>query len=74
MKNNLKALNDNLFATIGALMAEDKPMDPKTGMAVAAVAKQILDGAKLQMDYMKQTGNISRVEVMESAETRKELH
>lgn len=49
-------LREHLFATIAALRDDAKPMDIERARAVSDVAKQIIDSAKVEVDYMRVAG------------------
>lgn len=56
MKNKIEDLRNHLFATIEALLDEDHPMDIDRAKAVAEVGKVLIDSAKVEVDFIKQTG------------------
>ncbi len=56
MKNTIEDLRDHLFATIEALRDEDKPMDIERAREVANVARVIVDSAKVEVSFLKETG------------------
>lgn len=55
-KNKLTDLRNVLFETIEGLMDEDKPMDINRAIAVANVAREIISSAKLEVQYLRMTG------------------
>lgn len=56
MENNIKELRDELFATLRALRDPEKPMDIDRAKAVSEVAGQIIQSAKVEVDYLRVTG------------------
>lgn len=57
MKNKIDDLRNHLFATIESLLDEEKPMDIYRAQAVADVAQVIVNSAKVEVDFLKATGN-----------------
>jgi hypothetical protein len=53
MKNKIEDLRDHLFATIEGLLDKDTPLDVDRALAVAGVAKVIVDSAKVEVDAMR---------------------
>jgi hypothetical protein len=60
MKNKIEDLRDHLFETLEALKDPDKPMDIARAKAVADVARVIVESAKVEVDYVRATGQESR--------------
>lgn len=58
-KNKITDLRDHLFETLEALKDEEKPMDIARAKAVADVAKQIIESAKVEVAHLKITGALS---------------
>lgn len=58
MKNKIEDLRNHLFETLEALKDEDKPMDLARARAVADVAKVIVESAKVEVEFLKVTGNV----------------
>jgi hypothetical protein len=58
-KNKITDLRDHLFETLEALKDPDKPMEIERALAVSEVAKQIVESAKVEVAFLKATGNIS---------------
>lgn len=58
-KTTINDLRDHLFETLEALKDEDNPMDINRARAVADVARQIIDTAKVEVEYLKVTGGTS---------------
>jgi len=56
MKNKIEDLRNHLFETIEALKDPDKPMDLERARAVADVSKVIIDSAKVEVDFLRVTG------------------
>lgn len=56
MNNNLEKLRSHLFSAIDSLMDEKNPMEIDRAKAVSDVAQTIINSAKLEVDYMKATG------------------
>jgi hypothetical protein len=56
MKNKMEDLRNHLFATLEALQDEASPMDIDRAKAIAEVAKQVVDTAKVEVDFLKHTG------------------
>ncbi|MDQ5902672.1 MAG: hypothetical protein QG672_258 [Pseudomonadota bacterium] len=56
MNNKFEDLRNHLFATIEALLDEDKPMDIDRAKAVADVAQVMINSAKVEVEFMKTTG------------------
>lgn len=56
MKNKIDDLRNHLFVTIESLLDPDKPMDIDRAKAVADVAQTIINSAKVEVDYLRQTG------------------
>lgn len=60
MKNKIEDLRDHLFATLEALQDEDKPMELDRAKAIADVAQTIINSAKVEVDFIKATGETSQ--------------
>ena len=58
-KNKIEDLRDHLFETLEALKDPEKPMDLDRAKAIAGVAKEIIASAKVEVDYLRVTGNVS---------------
>lgn len=56
MSKSIEDLREHLFATLDALRDKDNPMDVDRARAVSEVAKQVIDSAKVEVDYLKATG------------------
>lgn len=57
VKNKSEDLRNHLFATIEALQDPDDPMDIDRARTVANVAGKLIDLGKLEVDYIKATGD-----------------
>jgi hypothetical protein len=55
-KNTMNDLRNHLFETLEALKDEDKPMDIDRAKAVAQVAQQLIESAKVEVKFMEVTG------------------
>lgn len=53
---NVEKLREELFATLSALRDKENPMDIDRAKAVVQVADAITATAKVEVDFMKQTG------------------
>ena len=56
MKNGIEDLRNHLFETIEALKDEDHPMDVQRARAISGAAKEIINTAKVELDFMELTG------------------
>jgi hypothetical protein len=56
VKNKIEDLRNHLFATLEDLRDKDKPMDINRAKAIANVAAQIVNSAKVENDYARLTG------------------
>lgn len=56
-KNKMCDLRDHLFAALEGLADEEKPMDVDRAQAVANVAKEIINSAKVELTYLKLVGS-----------------
>lgn len=55
-KNKITDLRDHLFETLEALRDDEKPMEIARAKAVAEVAKQIIESAKVEVAFARATG------------------
>jgi len=55
-KNKIEDLRDHLFETLEALKDPDKPMEIDRAKAIADVAKEIIQSAKVEVDFLRVTG------------------
>lgn len=58
MKNKISDLRNHLFETLEALKDKDSPMDLERARTISDVAQTIINSAKVEVDFMKQTGAI----------------
>lgn len=58
MKNKIDDLRNHLFETLEALKDEDKPMDLDRARAIADVGRVIVDSAKVEVEFLKTTGQL----------------
>jgi hypothetical protein len=56
MRNKIEDLRNHLFATIEALMDDEKPLDIDRAKAVADVAQVIINSAKVEIDFINKVG------------------
>ncbi len=53
---HINTLREQLLATLADLRSRDNPMDPDRARAIAQVAGVLVDSAKVEVDYVKATG------------------
>lgn len=53
---HINQLRDHLMETLAALRDRANPMEPDRARAVAQVASVLVDTAKVEVDYLKATG------------------
>lgn len=53
---HMNELREHLMATLGALRDRENPMEPDRARAIAQVASVLVDTAKVEVDYLKATG------------------
>lgn len=56
MKNKIQDLRNHLFETLEALKDEEKPMEIPRAKAIADIARQIVDSARVEVAFLKATG------------------
>lgn len=56
MRNKIEDLRNHLFATLEALADDENPMDLDRAKAIAEVAQVVINSAKVEVDYLKVTG------------------
>lgn len=56
MKNKIEDLRNHMFATLEALQDTENPMDIERAKAIAAVGQVIVNSAKIEVDFLKVTG------------------
>lgn len=67
-KNKLTDLRDHLFETLESLKDKDNPMELDRAKAVCGVAQQIIDSAKVEVDFLEVTGELPADEFFGSAD------
>lgn len=53
---HINTLREHLMGTLASLRDRDNPMEPDRARAVAQVACVLVDTAKVEVDYIKATG------------------
>ena len=53
---HITQLREQLLATLADLRRTDKPMEPDRARAVAQVASVLVDSAKVEVEFLKATG------------------
>lgn len=53
---HMSQLREHLLGTLADLRNRDKPMEPDRARAVAQVASVLVDTARVEVDYLKATG------------------
>ncbi len=53
---HINTLRNELLATLADLRNRDNPMEPDRARAIAQVATVLVDSAKVEVDYIKATG------------------
>jgi hypothetical protein len=56
VKNKMDDLRDHLFETLEALKDKENPMDISRARAVSDVAGRLIDSAKVEVEFIKATG------------------
>jgi hypothetical protein len=59
VKNKIEDLRNHLFATLEALLDKDKPLEIERAAAIAKTAQVIVNSAKVEVDYLRVTGDRS---------------
>lgn len=59
MKNKIEDLRNHLFAALEGLGDADNPMDIERAKAIADVGQTIINSAKVEVDFIKATGQQS---------------
>ena len=54
--SNISELREHLLGTLSSLRDRENPMDPARARAVAEVASVLVDTAKVEVEYLKATG------------------
>jgi hypothetical protein len=57
MANKMSDLRKHLFETLEGLKASDKPMELDRAQAVCAVAKALIESAKVEVSYLNALGS-----------------
>jgi hypothetical protein len=57
MKNKIEDLRNHLFATLEELRDKDSPMELDRAKTIAEVAQQIIQSAKVEVDFIRVTGS-----------------
>jgi hypothetical protein len=55
-KNKIEDLRNHLFATLEKLQDDEDPMDLDRAKTIASVAQVIVNSAKIEVDFIKVTG------------------
>ena len=69
---HMNELRAHLMATLQSLRDRDNPMEPDRARAVAQVAGVLVDTAKVEVDYIKATGQ-NRSDFLEAPTTLPQL-
>ena len=67
-KNRIDDLRDHLFETLEALKDDEKPMELDRAKAIAEVAKQIVESAKVEVNFLKVTGALRSTNFLPTGE------
>lgn len=52
----MQDLRDHLFAALESLSDEEKPMEIERARAICAVAREVIDSARVEVKYLEVTG------------------
>ncbi len=63
-KNNITELRRHLFETLEALKDREKPMEIDRAKAISDVAQTIINTAKVEVQYLRETGEASASEFL----------
>jgi hypothetical protein len=66
---HMSQLREQLLATLADLRNRDQPMEPDRARAIAQVAGVLVDSAKVEVDYLKATGQGSAAFLEEPADS-----
>lgn len=66
MKNTMVDLRNHLFETLEALKDKDEPMDIDRAKTVSQVAQTLIDSAKVEVDYIRVSGDTRTTGFIES--------
>jgi len=58
-KNKIEDLRNHLFEVLEGLKDPEKPLDIDRARAIADVAKKIIDSAKVEVDFLRVTGQVA---------------
>lgn len=67
MPKKLEDLRNHLFETLDSLRNEEKPMDLDRARTIAEVAQAIINSAKVEVDFLRVTGQKSQSEFLPAA-------
>lgn len=67
-KNRIDDLRNHLFETLEALKDKDEPMDLDRARAVAEVARAVIDSAKVEVEFLKVTGQLRSTDFLPKEE------
>lgn len=56
MPNTLEDLREHLFETLKALKDKERPMDIGRAKAISEVASQVIESAKVEVEYVRVLG------------------
>jgi hypothetical protein len=56
MTTSINELREHLMGTLASLRDRENPMEPDRARAVASVASVLVDTARVEVDYIKATG------------------
>lgn len=67
MKNKIEDLRNHLFATLEGLTDSEKPMELDRAKMVAEVAQVLINSAKVEVDFIKATGQTANSGLLQLA-------
>lgn len=73
MKNKIDDLRNHLFETLEALKDKDDPMPIDRALAVAEVAKVLVESAKVEVGFLKTTGALKSTDFLPSEEDQVQI-
>ena len=68
MKNKIDDLRNHLFETLEALKDDENPMALDRALAIAEVAKVLVESAKVEVGFLKATGALKSTDFLPSEE------
>jgi hypothetical protein len=71
-KNKINDLRDHLFETLERLKDDEDPMDLDRARAIADVSRVIVDSAKVEVAFMRETGSLNSTGFLPSGEDEDE--